>query len=120
VLKKEGENNLRRFERRIISKIYGPIKQEEEWKIRNNEEIDEILKKEAIDIVRFIEARRINWLGHVERMDANRMPRKTLYGKIYTKRITGRPTGRWFDDVKKDLRILKVKDWRSTEMDRDA
>jgi hypothetical protein len=26
----------------------------------------------------------------------------------------------WFDDVREDLRILKVKVWRSTGMDRDA
>jgi hypothetical protein len=26
---------------------------------------------------------------------------------------------RWFDDVREDIRILKVKDWRSTAMDRD-
>jgi hypothetical protein len=72
------------------------------------------------DIVRFIKARRIDWLGHVESMDANKMPRKMLYEKIYTKRVRGGPKLRWFDDVRKDLRILKVKDWRSTAMDRDA
>jgi hypothetical protein len=48
VLKKEGENNLRRFERKIIMKRYRPIKQEEQWRIRNNDEIDETLKKEDI------------------------------------------------------------------------
>jgi hypothetical protein len=48
-------------------------------------------------------------------MDANRMPRK-----IYTKRVRGRQKLRWFDDVREDLRILKVKDWRATAMDRDA
>jgi hypothetical protein len=63
---------------------------------------------------------RIDWLGHVESMDANRMPQKILYEKIYTKRVTGSPKLRWFDDIREDLRISKVKDWRSTAMDRDA
>jgi hypothetical protein len=53
-------------------------------------------------------------------MDANRMLRKILYEKIYTKRVIGRPKLRRFDDVRKDLRILEVKDWGSTAMDRDA
>jgi hypothetical protein len=33
VLKKQDESNLRRFETEIIRKIYGPIKQEEQWRI---------------------------------------------------------------------------------------
>jgi hypothetical protein len=97
---------------------YGPINEEDQWRIRNNEEIDTILKKE--NIVRCIKARRIDWLGHVERMDANRMPQKILYEKIYTKRVRDRPELRSFDDVREDLRILKVKDWRSNARDRDA
>jgi hypothetical protein len=32
----------------------------------------------------------------------------------------GRPKLRRFDDVREELRILKVKDWRSIAMDRDA
>jgi hypothetical protein len=53
-------------------------------------------------------------------MDANRMPRKILCEKIYTKRVRGRPKMGWFDDVRENLRILKAKDWRATAMDRDA
>jgi hypothetical protein len=118
MLKKGDTNNLRRFDRKIIRKIYGPIKQGEQWRLRNSEEIYEILKKE--NIVRFIRARRIDFPGHVGSMDPNRMLRKILYEKICTKRVRGRPKFRWFDDVRDDLRILKVNDWRSTVMDRDA
>jgi hypothetical protein len=58
MLKKGDTNNLRRFDRKIIRKIYGPIKQGEQWRLRNSEEIYEILKKE--NIVRFIWASRID------------------------------------------------------------
>jgi hypothetical protein len=71
-MKKEDENILRRFERKIIRRIYGPVRQGREWRIRNNEEIDNIMRKK--DIVRFVKARRISWIGHVERMEDSRMP----------------------------------------------
>jgi hypothetical protein len=44
-MRKEGENILRRFERKIIRRIYGPVRQGMEWRIRNNEEIDNIIRK---------------------------------------------------------------------------
>jgi hypothetical protein len=52
-------------------------------------------------------------------MDPNRMAQKSLYEKIYTKRVRGRPKLRRFD-AREYLRIMKVKDWIFTEMDRDA
>jgi hypothetical protein len=58
---------LRRFERKIIRRIYGPVKQGREWRIRDSEEIGNIIRKK--DIVRFPKARRISWVGYVERMD---------------------------------------------------
>jgi hypothetical protein len=33
------------FERQIIRRIYGPVRQGMEWKTRNNEEIDNIIRK---------------------------------------------------------------------------
>jgi hypothetical protein len=66
-MKIEDENILRRFERKIIKRIYVPVKQGREWRIRNNEEIDNIIRKK--DVVRFVKARRISWIGHVERTE---------------------------------------------------
>jgi hypothetical protein len=39
-MKKQDENILRRFERKIIRRMYGPVRQGREWRVRNNEEID--------------------------------------------------------------------------------
>jgi hypothetical protein len=44
-MEKEDENILRRFERKIIRRIYGSVKQGREWRIRNNEGIDNIIRK---------------------------------------------------------------------------
>jgi hypothetical protein len=50
-MKKEDENILRTFERKIIRRIYGPVRQGREWRIRNNEEIDNIIRKKRYSYV---------------------------------------------------------------------
>jgi hypothetical protein len=44
-MKKEDQNILRRFERKTMRRICGPVRQGREWRIRNNEEIDNIIRK---------------------------------------------------------------------------
>jgi hypothetical protein len=68
------------------------------------EEIDNIIRKK--DIVRFVKARKIRWVGHVERMEDSRTAKRVMREKIYTRRKRGRPKVRWLDDVQKDLREM--------------
>jgi hypothetical protein len=35
------------------------------------------------DIVRFVKARRISWIGHVERMENSRMPKRVMTENLY-------------------------------------
>jgi hypothetical protein len=93
------------------------MKQGREWRIGNNEEIDYIIRKK--DIVRFVKARRISWVDHVERMEDNRMPKRVTTEKIYTMRKRGRPKVRWLDDVQEDLREMGIEGWRRKAQDRD-
>jgi hypothetical protein len=50
------ENILRMSERKIIRKIYGPVMENNIWRISHNEEINAFLKGE--DIKRFIKSQR--------------------------------------------------------------
>jgi hypothetical protein len=71
------ENILRMFDRKIIQKIYGPVMENNIWRISHNEEKNTLLKGEVI--LRFIRSQRIR-LGHVERMGENAMPKRMLKG----------------------------------------
>ena len=84
----KDENNLRIFERHILSKIFGPVNIDNMWRIRNNMEIDKLI--EAADIMRFIKAQRIKWLGNIQRMDQARPTRKLLEWRPMGNRPVGR------------------------------
>jgi len=53
--------------KRILRKIFGPVNIDNVWRTRNNMETDKLI--EGADIVRFITAQRVKWLGHIQRMD---------------------------------------------------
>jgi hypothetical protein len=74
---------LRRLERKIIRRICGPVMENNIWRIRNNEEVNELLKGE--DTVSFIMSQGLRWLEHVGRMEDNAMPKRLITGKFYSK-----------------------------------
>lgn len=87
------ENSPRSFERKIIRRIYGTIRDHNEWTIRNREK--EMSSMEA----RFVKSQRLRWLGHLYRMPGTRIPRRMLEGRIHHRRRIGRPKLRWLDGL---------------------
>jgi len=87
------ENNPHIFERQILRKIFGPVRIDNIWRIRNNMGIDKLI--EGADIVRFIKAQRIKWLGHIQKMYQARPARKLLDWKPMGTRPVGRTRQRW-------------------------
>jgi hypothetical protein len=67
---------------------------------------------EGADVVRFIKAQRIKWLGHIQRMDQARPTGKLLDWKPMETRPVGRPRQGWQEDVLEDVIKLKVKTGR--------
>jgi hypothetical protein len=66
-----------------------------------------------------VKVRKISLVGHVERMEDSRMPKRVMREKIYTRRKRGRPKVRWLNDVQEDLREMRIEGWRSKAQDRD-
>ena len=65
-----------------------------------------------------IKIRRLEWLGHVVRMNETRSVKKIFEGKL-GRRGRGRPRLRWITDVEDDLRKLVVKRRRKKAMERE-
>jgi hypothetical protein len=78
-----------------------------------------VTKYKAPDIVNVIKIRRLEWLGHVVRMNVTRSVKKIFEGKLEGQRSRGRPRLRWIHDVEDDLRELGVKRWRTNALERE-
>jgi hypothetical protein len=71
---KKDEQAVLVFERKIFRRIYGAKYENGEWISRTNRELEEMSKGE--NIVKCIKGQRISWLGHLERMEEDRVPKK--------------------------------------------
>jgi hypothetical protein len=90
-----------------------------EWRKLHNEELHNLYS--STDIIRQVKSRRMRWAGHVERMGEERKVYKVLVGKPDGRRPLGRPSGRWEDGVRMDLRDIGLEgvDWIRLAQDRD-
>ena len=59
---------------------------QEQWRIKTNQEINNILKGQ--NIIGFIEKQRLNWLGHVERIAENNTVQKIKRWKPISNKST--------------------------------
>jgi hypothetical protein len=57
-----------------------------------------------------IKIRRLEWAGHIVRMEEERVPKKFPNGNFRTTRPVGRPRSRWADVVQRDaLQLLGIR-----------
>jgi hypothetical protein len=68
------------------------------------------------NIIKWIKGQRISWLGHLERMEEDRMPKKTFTQELEGTRRRGRPRKGWKEEVETDLRVRR---WRELVTDRE-
>jgi len=101
VLKENIIQKLLVFERKILRGISGPTNENQTWRIKNNEELDKLIKHG--NIVNYIKAQRLSWFGHIQRMPEARPAKKIIKWNPLTTRPRGRPKYRWEDNIIEDL-----------------
>ena len=76
---KERWKANKHFERKVYSRILGPVydNEKENWRILTSKEIYAVVKKSTI--TETIRLTRLCWFGHVQRIKENRIPRSVIY-----------------------------------------
>jgi len=113
---KKEEQAVLIFGRKIFRRIYGAKCENGEWKSRTNRELEEMSKGE--NTVKWIKGQKISWLGQLERMEEDRMPKNIFTEELEGSRRWGRPRKRWKEEVERDLQVLEVRRWRWLVADR--
>jgi hypothetical protein len=101
------EDALRVWERKILRTVYGPKRDTNGRRIRANKKLQDQYR--SSDIVPSIKVRRLEWAGHVVRMDDERMAKRLFLGNPGERRKPGRPRLRWMDCLEDDLKTLGVR-----------
>jgi hypothetical protein len=100
------EHRLNVFENRVLTRIFGPGRDEVtgDWRKLHSGELHNLYS--SPDIIKQIKSRRMRWTGHVARMGEGKNVYRVLVGKAEGKRPLGRPRRRWEDGIKMDLREI--------------
>jgi len=70
------------------------------------------------NIVKWKKGQMISWLGHLERMKEDRMPKKIFTQELEGTRRRGRPRKGWKEEIERDLQVLGVRKLRELVTDR--
>jgi hypothetical protein len=70
------------------------------------------------NIINYVKSQRLSLFGHINRMPETSILRKIYKRKPFTSRPVGRPKSRWEDDVRNDLRRIKLIKWTEQVQDR--
>jgi hypothetical protein len=109
------EEPTRSLKRKVLRRIFGPVKEPGTWRIRLNAELEWCCT--TTSIVTTIRTR-LECAQHVKQMSNQRAVKKVYEGSMAGRRCRSRQRLREIDDMEEDLRSMGVKRWRKTALDR--
>ena len=109
---------LRVLERKALRKIFGPVRVGDDFRIRFNSGLYELLND--IDVVERINIQRLQWLCHVIRMEENAPAKRVFDAGIYGSRQRERHCIHWKDQIEEILTLIGVTNWRRRSKSRGA
>jgi exonuclease III/ribosomal protein S28E/S33 len=114
---KADEEALAVFERKVLRTVFGPIKENDIYRIRHNDELYQLFRE--ADIVRILQLNRLRWAGHVIRRPED-APVHAIFKADFNdgKRSRGRQKNSWTDNVDNDAEVLGIREWRKVAKDR--
>jgi hypothetical protein len=62
---------------------------------------------------------RLRWAGHDRRMNEEALPKRVMYVTPIGQQKTGRPKAHWREEVGKDAKMLGIRSWWFTTMNRE-
>ena len=108
----------RAFERKVLHKIFGPVRVGDDFRIRYNSELYELLNN--LDVMQHINIQRQRWFGHGVRMEEDPPAKRVFDTGICVSRRRGWLCIRWKDQIEETLLSIGVTDWRRRGRNRGA
>jgi hypothetical protein len=105
-LNKYIAKRLAAFEIKVLRRMFGGIKVNEIWRKRYNKELMWLFGD--LDILSFVTISRLNWIGHINKMDSKRKVCQVFNNNHQGNRLRGRPKTDGGPVHKKVLRTEKL------------
>jgi len=118
-LKARQARRLEVFHNRCVRAVLG-VSRHQQWRDHISSEQLAVQFGMCNGIGVFLVQHRLRWLGHVARMNDNRLPKQILFGELLTARPSHGPKQRWRDVVLRDIQGLGLDalNWYDAAQDR--
>ncbi|KAK5641023.1 hypothetical protein RI129_009570 [Pyrocoelia pectoralis] len=110
-MNQKNQMKIETWERKMLRRILGGKKTIMGWERRTHNELLYHMYGEK-SIGEFVKNRRLQWLGHLIRMNDDRNVKNVAWRAPGGRRKNGRPRIRWIQAVENDLTEKRIRNWR--------